>query len=79
MRKRDWFCEECGADFCWLVWVGESRRLRKPKTEKDWLEAELFTNFCMDTHEFYPVGKMGVELDEKPCADCMKKIERRGK
>ena len=79
MRGVDWFCEECDASFRWFIWTNEDefgtmQELKKPKTDEEWKEAELFTDFCMDRGEYYPVGEKGIELDEKPCEKCMKLI-----
>lgn len=70
VEKKGWNCKECDASFRWLVWGG----YEEPENKKEWQEAELFTNFGMYSWEFYPVGKNGIELDDKPCEECMERI-----
>jgi len=73
----NWFCEECDAHFEWLIWeeIDEiDMQLRRPITDKDMEEAELFTDFGMSHGEFYAVGEDGIELNQEPCSECMKKI-----
>ena len=82
MSEKDWFCEECNADFKWLIWVNEdefgiNQHLKKPETKEEWKEVELFTNLGMFKNEFYPVGENGCEIDQELCKKCLKAVKKK--
>ena len=79
MQKKDWFCKICDAQFRWLAYrkatkkeeefYGEDSVLKIPETEKEWKEAELFTDLNMFRGEFYEATEV-----EDCCDSCTGKL-----